>query len=132
METPQEKSAIEKLIFSFSDAFNAADIPNTVASFTSDGINMANNAPVAQGADQLVKTFGFLFNMAKINIEYVIDEVILNDGNAVVRTNSKVTTSVIASGEKIFLENKELFVLRKETGEWKISHYIFNNTKTTK
>jgi len=132
MEKTQEQSAIEKLIFSFSDAFNAADISKTVASFTPDGINMPNNGPSAQGQENLTKAFGFLFSNAEIDIQYTIDEINISDGYAFVRTNSGVNTVVKASKNRIFLENKELFVLRKHNGEWKISHYIFNNTKTTK
>lgn len=132
METPQEQSAIEKLIFSFRDAFNAADISKTVASFTSDGINMPNNAPVAQGTEQLTKAFEALFSYADINIQYVIDEINISGEYAFARTNSKVTTVVKASSDRILLDNKELFVLRLQNGEWKISHYIFNNTQTTK
>jgi len=132
MQTTPERAAIENLIFSFSDAFNTADVKKTVASFTPDGINMPNNAPPAQGADHLTKSFEFLFNMAEINVEYAIDEIIVNGEYAFARTNSKVTTVVKANKDRIFLENKELFVLRNNNGEWKISHYIFNNTKTTR
>ena len=132
MEKTQEQSAIEKLIFSFSDAFNAADISKIVASFTPGGINMPNNGPLAQGTEQLSKAFGFLLNMAQIHIQYLIDEIIVTGEYAYARTNSTVKTIVKASGENILLENKELFVLRNDNGEWKIAHYIFNNTKTTK
>jgi ketosteroid isomerase-like protein len=132
METNQERSAIEKLIFSYSDAFNAADISKIVASFTSDGINMPHNSPLAQGTEQLTKAFGFLLSMAQIHIQYLIDEILINGEYAYVRTNSTVKTIVKASGDNILLENKELFVLRNNSGDWKISHYIFNNTKTTK
>lgn len=132
METNQEQSAIEKLIFSYSDAFNAADISKIVASFTNDGINMPNNGPVAQGTEQLTKAFGFLLSMAQIHIQYLIDEIFISGKYAFVRTNSTVKTIVRASGDNILLENKELFMLRNDNGEWKISHYIFNNTKTTR
>jgi ketosteroid isomerase-like protein len=132
MEQTQEQAAIEKLIFSFSDAFNAADISKIVASFTPNGINMPNNGPLTQGTEQLTKAFGFLLSMAQIHIEYVIDEIVVTGEYAYVRTNSTVKTVVKASGDQILLENKELFVLRNDSGQWKISHYIFNNTKTTK
>jgi uncharacterized protein (TIGR02246 family) len=132
METNQERSAIEKLIFSYSNAFNAADISEIVSSFTSDGINMPNNGPSARGTEQLSKAFGFLLRMAQIHIQYLIDEINVTGDYAYVRTNSTVKTIVKASGDQILLENKELFLLRNNNGEWKITHYIFNNTKTTK
>lgn len=132
MDIQSEQTAIEKLIFSFSDAFNAADISKTVASFTPDGINMPNTAPAARGTEQLIKAFGFLFSTAGININYVIDEINVIGEHAFARTNSTVNTLFKSSGDKLLLENKELFLFRKQDGEWKISHYIFNNTQTTR
>ena len=130
METTEERSAIEKLIFSYRDAFNAEDITKTVASFTTDGINMPNNAPLAKGTEQLTAAFEVLLKTFQINVQYVIDEVVVSGAYAYARTNSKVKTIIKSSGEHISLENKELFLFRNHDGEWKISHYIFNNSKT--
>lgn len=132
MELTQQQSAIEKAVFAYSDAFNAADISRTVSSFTSEGILMPNNAPVAKGADQLTVSFKSLLEAFQINIRYNIDEIIVSGQYAYVRTNSVVNTFVKANGERIILENKELLILYNSDGKWKISHYIFNNTKTNK
>jgi ketosteroid isomerase-like protein len=86
----------------------------------------------SQGTEQLTKGFGFLLSIAQIHIQYLIDEILVAGDYAYVRTNSAVNTIVKASGDIILFENKELFMLRNDNGEWKISHYIFNNTKTTK
>lgn len=132
IETTEERSAIEKLILSYSSAFNAAEISKAAALYTHDGILMPNNAPLAQGQEQLKATFDFLFKSFEINIQYIIDEILISGEYAHARTNSKVNTVIKASGEHISLENKELFVFRNHQGEWKISHYIFNNTKIIK
>jgi uncharacterized protein (TIGR02246 family) len=129
MNTTIEKSAIEKLIFSYQDAFNAEDISKTVTCYEEDGILMPQGAPSAKGQEQLKTTFGFLIKTFKINVEYVIDEVIVNGDYAYARTNSKVKTIVRASKKTILEDNKELFVLHKLNDQWKISHYIFNNSK---
>ena len=78
MDTAQQQAAIEKLIFSFCEAFNATDLGKTVASFTPDGINMPNNAPAAAGTEQLTRAFGFLFSSAEIKVQYTIDEIIVS------------------------------------------------------
>ncbi len=132
METTEEQPAIEQLIFSYQDAFNAADISSTVASYASDGTLMANNAPTVKGQQQITASFEFLLKAAEINVQYVIDEIMVNGEHAYARTHSTVQTVVKANGERISLENKEIFLFRKRNGEWKISHYIFNNTKTNK
>jgi len=90
---------------------------------------MPQGAPLAKGQEQLKATIGFLFKTFKINIEYIIDEVIVSGDYAFARTNSKVKTIVRASEKTILEDNKDLFVLHKVEGQWKISHYIFNNSK---
>lgn len=132
MESTRQQSAIKKVIFAYSDAFNAAAIPRIVSSYTPEGILMPNNAPVAVGADQLTASFESLLEVFQINIQYTIDEILVNGPYAYVRTNSQVNTWVRASGERILLYNKELFILHNLEEEWKISHYIFNNTKINK
>jgi len=129
MDTTIDRSAIEKLIFFYSEAFNAKDISQAVALYVQDGILMPADAPLAKGHEQIKGTFEFLLKTFNINVEFVIEEVIISGDYAFARTNSKVRTAVLANGETISLENKELFVLHKIAGQWKISHYIFNNTK---
>ena len=125
-----QQAAIEKLIFDYSSAFNAADITKTVALYSPEGILMPNNGPVAQGQNQLTKSFYFLFSKFQIEINYHINEITISGDYAYVRTNSIVKTFVKANNELIVLENKELFVVQKLNDDWKISHYIFNNTAT--
>jgi len=132
MQPTEEQIAIEKLILSYSDAFNATDIAKTVAIYTPDGVLMPNNSPIVQGTEQLTASFEFLLKTFQITVRYAIDEITVSGEYAFVRTNSNVETHVKSSGENISLKNKEMFILRKHLGEWKISHYIFNNTSATK
>jgi uncharacterized protein (TIGR02246 family) len=129
MNTIAEKSAIEKLLSFYGEALNASDVSKTVALFTKDGINMPNGAPLSKGEEQLKITYEALYKAFQLNVEYFTDEVILNGDYAYVRTNSKGKTLMRATGETIPVENKELFVLNKDNGQWKISHYMFNNNK---
>ncbi len=129
MDTVIDRSVIEKLILFYSEAFNAKDISQTVALYAQDGILMPADAPLAKGHEQIKSTFEFLLKTFNINIEFVVDEVVISGDYAFARTNSKVRTTVLANGETVSLENKELFVLHKIGGQWKISHYIFNNTR---
>ena len=90
---------------------------------------MPNGAPLSKGQEQLKSTYEGLYKTFKLNVEYHTDEVIVNDDYAYARTNSKGSTLIRATGENIPVDNKELFMLQKENGQWKISHYIFNNNK---
>ena len=63
------------------------------------------------------------------NIEFFIDEIVVEEGFAYATTGSKGTAIIQATGEKIPEENRELFVFEKVGGEWKIARYMFNKTK---
>ncbi len=129
MNTTAENSAIEKLLSAYGEALNASDVSKTVALYTTDGIIMPNGAPSSKGQEQLMATYKALYKAFKLNVEYLTDEVIVNGDYAYTRTNSKGNTIVNATGETIPVENKELFVLHKDNGQWKISHYMFNNNR---
>jgi len=129
METPSEKAAIEKLLFSYRDALNASDVNKVLALYTNDGIFMPSSAPTAIGKEQLKNSYEYVFKNIKLNIEFFVDEIQVNGNEAFVRTISKGTTLIHANGETVSEENRELFVLEKENGEWKISRYMFNKMK---
>ena len=87
---------------------------------------MPSSAPTAIGQEQLKGTYEFVFSNIKLNIEFYIDEIEIVGEYAFARTTSKGTTLIHASGDTVPEENRELFVLKKESGSWKIDRYMFN------
>jgi ketosteroid isomerase-like protein len=79
------------------------------------------------GSQQIKGLFENLFKKMSVNVQYTVDEVIINGDYAFVRTNSKGNNVVRASGENVPVDNKELFVVNTDNGEWKITHYIGNH-----
>lgn len=126
MEMSTEKSAIEKLLFSYRDALNASAVDKVLPLYTIDGVFMPSNAPSAVGQEQIKGSYEFVFKTIQLNIEFYIDEIIVNGDYAFARTTSKGTTLIHANGKTVAEENRELFVLQKTNGEWKISRYMFN------
>jgi uncharacterized protein (TIGR02246 family) len=124
-----EKSAIEKTLFSYRDALNASDVSKVLTLYTTDGVFMPSNAPSAIGQDQLKGSYEFVFKTIQLNIEFFIDEIVENGDYAFARTTSKGTTLIHANGQIVPEENRELFVLQKVGGQWKISRYMFNKMK---
>ncbi len=129
MEQTEEKSAIEKLLLSYRDALNASDVNKVLSLYTGDGIFMPSNAPSAVGQEQVKASYEFVFSQIKLNIEFYIDEIVVNGDYAFARTTSKGTTLIHANGQTVADENRELFVLQKINGQWKISRYMFNKMK---
>jgi len=122
-----EKSAIEKLILSFPEALKAADISKVLPFFTADAVVMPNNAPTMKGSQQIKGLFENLFKKMSVEIQYIVDEVIINGEYGYIRTHSKGNNVVLVSGENMPINNKELFVVHRDNGEWKITHYIGNH-----
>lgn len=129
METKLEQSAIEKLLFSYRDALNASDVSKVLSLYTKNGVFMPTNAPTATGQVELKGSYEFVFENIQLHIEFFIDEIVVNGDYAYAMTQSKGTTLVHANGQTIPEENRELFVLSKEDGQWKIARYMFNKTK---
>ncbi len=130
MEQTTEKSAIEKLLFSYRDALNTSDVNKVMTLYTNDGVFMPSNAPSAIGQEQIKGSYEIVFKNIKLsNIEFFIDEIVVNGDDAFLRTTSKFTTLIHANGQIVAEEGRELFVLQKTSGQWKISRYMFNKMK---
>jgi len=125
MET-NEKQEIKKLLFTYRDALNASDVDKVLPLYTEDGIFMPSGAPTSIGLEQVKGAYEFVFGDIKLSIEFYIDEISINGNYAFARTTSKGSTLIHATGETVPEENRELFVLQKENGVWKIARYMFN------
>ncbi len=128
MET-KEKRAIENLLFSYRDALNASDVGKVLALYAAQGVFMPANAPTSVGQEQVKGAYEFVFKNIQINIEFFIDEITVTGDFAFLRTTSKGTSLIRANGQTVPEENRELFVLLKENGTWRIARYMFNKTK---
>ncbi len=129
MNNQTEKSAIEKLLFSYRDALNTSDVNKVLPLYTNDGVFMPSNAPSAIGQEQVKASYEFVFKSIQLNIEFFIDEIEISGDFAFARTTSKGTTLIHANGQTVPEENRELFVLQKLNGQWKIARYMFNKMK---
>ncbi|MBI1224457.1 MAG: SgcJ/EcaC family oxidoreductase [Bacteroidetes bacterium] len=121
-----ENSAIETLLSSYEKALNASDVPAVLALYAKDGVFMPSEAPSAVGQTAVEQAYRFVFSQIKLNIKFSIDEIQVNGDLAFARTISRGTTDVLAAGINVPEENRELFVLVKENGDWKIGRYMFN------
>lgn len=129
MEHTTEKTAIENLLFSYRDALNASDVTKVLPLYAQDGVFMPSNGPSAIGQAQVKASYEFVFKTIQLNIEFYIDEIVVQGDFAFARTTSKGTTLIHANGQTVPEENRELFVLQKSGGEWKIARYMFNKMK---
>lgn len=129
MNVSSEKTAIEKLIYTYQDALNASDLDKIMSLYKSDGVLMANAAPTAEGTDQVKGTYQYVFNSFTYTLKFTILEIEVNGNTATVRSTSKGSFLIKSNGQSVSDENRELFVFAKENGQWKIAKYMYNKTK---
>ncbi len=125
----QNKAAIEKTLNTYFNSLNASDVKTAVGSYTADGVFMPTKFPTATGTAQLVTAYENVFKAIQLNVTVKIEEIIIRDDIAFARTLSNGTTLIHATGEKMPEENREFFLLRNDSGEWKIARYMFNQPK---
>ena len=78
-----------------------------------------------EGREQLAAVYeGYLANVA-LDFTYQAGQVLTDSDLAVVRTTSHGTTTVRASGERSTSRSRDLFVLQREDGQWRIAQYMF-------
>lgn len=125
----ENKAAIETLLQTYKKSLNTSDAKLAKSLYTNDGIFMPTEAPSAIGADNILKSYEFIFTQIQLNIEFYIDEITVEGDFAYAVTSSKGTTLIHATGDIIPEANRELFVFEKVNGEWKIARYMFNKTQ---
>ena len=125
----QDKEAIQALLETYKKSLNTSDAKLSASLYTSDGVFMPTEAPSALGSENILKSYEFIFTQIQLNIEFYIDEIVVEGDFAFAVTSSKGTTLIHATGDRIPEANRELFVFEKVNGEWKIARYMFNKTE---
>jgi ketosteroid isomerase-like protein len=85
-----------------------------------------NNTPTFTTRQQEIDGYNALFRIAKLSTAFVYDAIDVYGNIAIVRTHHPVGAAVIVNGKSVPDYNREVFVLRKQDGGWKILVYTFN------
>ena len=129
MSNSNDQTAIKELLFAYRDALNASSVDQVMPLYTTDGVFMPTGFPTSVGTEQVRAAYEGVFSMIQLNIEFFIDEINVDGDHAFARSTSKGSTLIHATSETVPEENRELFVLQRTDGGWKIARYIFNKMK---
>lgn len=125
----EEKQKIEALLREYKKSLNTSDAQLAQSLYTRDGVFMPTEAPSGIGSEGILKSYEFVFSQIKLNIEFFIEEIVVEGNMAFAVTSSKGTVKILANGVEAPEANRELFVFEKVDGEWKIARYMFNKTE---
>lgn len=124
----ENKKQIEALLNTYETALNTSDAKLAQSLYTRDGIFMPSEAPSGIGAENILKSYEYVFSQIQLNIEFFIEEIVVEDNMAFAVTSSRGTVKIHANGVEAPEANRELFVFEKVDGQWKIARYMFNKT----
>ncbi len=122
----KDRQAIEATLLQYEKTLNESDVKGILELYARDGVFMPSGAPSAIGTEKIKSAYEYVFATIKLDIKFSIDEVVQSGDFAFARTVSRGTVSVLADDVTAPEENRELFVLQRLDGEWKITRYIFN------
>ncbi|MDH4091566.1 MAG: nuclear transport factor 2 family protein [Cyclobacteriaceae bacterium] len=125
----EEKKKIEELLSTYQKSLNTSDAKLAQSLYTKDGVFMPTEAPSGIGVEGILKSYEFVFSQIQLNIEFFIEEIVVEGNMAFATTSSKGTVKILADGIEAPEANRELFVFEKVDGEWKIARYMFNKTE---
>lgn len=128
----EEKQKIEALLSEYKKSLNTSDAQLAQSLYTRDGVFMPTEAPSGIGSEGILKSYEFVFSQIQLNIEFFIEEIVVEGNMAFAVTSSKGTVKILANGVEAPEANRELFVFEKVDGEWKIARYMFNKTEPKK
>lgn len=125
-----DTTQITTLLTSYATALSSRDVSLAVSLYTSDGVIMPPHFPPSCGSQALTESYARIFSSVHLNIAFSVDEVVVTSpGWGFARTTARGTKKMLASGEEEEHANQELFVVKKEDGEWRIARYAFSSMK---
>lgn len=127
-----EKKHIETLLGEYKNTLNTSNAQKAVSLYTKDGVFMPSEAPTAIGKEKILSTYEYIFSQIQLNIEFFIEEIVVEGDFAFAVTTSKGTVKIHANGQTLPEENRELFIFEKTENEWKIGRYMFNKMSAPK
>lgn len=121
----QQRSAFN-VVHRYEQLLNAGDATGILELFAPDGIAEWNDKPTFATLQAKKDAYEALFRIAKFTTVFGYAGIDVHGDTAVVRTYHHKGATVLEGGKEVVDLNREVFVLRKIDGRWRISLYIFN------
>jgi len=122
-----ETTAIGDMVLQYGKALNADNTAEVMKVYADDAVVAPPGQPVRRGAAEVSKFYDGLFASADVALTFTIEKVSADSSLAYVMSHSVGTLKFKDGSPDVNGQNRELFVLRKQDGAWKIVAYWFNN-----
>lgn len=124
----QEQKAVYDTIIRYQTALNSGDTNTILSLFADQSYSQWNDKPTADTTEKRRQQYDTLFKNEKFQTRFAFDTVSVNGNTAYVRTHHHLGATVtrLSDGATLIDLNREVFILEKQNGEWKIVLYTFN------
>ena len=125
-----DRRAIEQLLTDYFAAANDGDASRLAALYTDDAVLFPAEFPTAVGRPDVEAFYSGAFSQLQLDIEVDLPSADIAVGGdvAYATTSSTGTRLIRATGDTIPENNRELWVLARSNGDWKIARYMFNKS----
>ena len=124
--TAAETSEIGRAVLEYGKALDSGNLADVMKLYADDAVLAPPQEPVKTGKAEVSKFYQGLFAAADVSLTFTIDKVSADGSLAYVTSHSLGKLKFKNGGPESGGAGRELFVLRKTNGAWKIIAYWFN------
>ncbi|WP_241585861.1 nuclear transport factor 2 family protein [Rosenbergiella epipactidis] len=123
-----QQEDVYKVINLYQNYLNSGETSKILSLFSSGSFSQWNNSVTADSDSKRKEQYNSLFKKEKFRTEFAFDTIYINGDTAIVRTHHHLGAVVnnIEENKTVIDLNREVFVLNKVDGKWKIFLYTFN------
>jgi len=129
VQADTDNAEVQAVIAKYQSALNASNTDEVLTLYGKTPIFMPQHAPAQVGRAAVKQAYDNVFSNIKLDVEFSIHEVEVLGDTAWVRTSSAGKTRVLANDAVVNEGNNELFIFKKENGDWKIHRYLFSTNQ---
>src|ERR1700712_3786116 len=111
---------VYKTVHSYETLLNAGNTAEIVKLYASDGVSEWNEKRTFATKEQMTQGYDSLFKIAKFTTKFSYDAIEVVGDTAFVRTHHHKGATVVENGKTLPDLNREVFLLQKIDGSWKI------------
>ena len=120
---------IQGVISKYESALNASNADDVLKLYGKNPTFMPQHAPAQVGRAAVKQAYDNVFSTIKLDIKFTTHEVETLGDTAWARTSSAGKTKILANNAVVNEGNNELFIFKKENGDWKIHQYLFSTNQ---
>ncbi len=120
---------IQEVIAKYESALNASSADDVLKLYGDNPTFMPQHAPAQVGRAAVKQAYDNVFDTIKLDVKFSTHEAEVLGDTAWMRTSSAGKTTILANNVVVNEGNNELFIFKKENGDWKIHQYLFSTNQ---